>query len=204
MKQFLTASRITGTAASAALLFFSIVLSVTGCGPSAPEREGANSDGSVSMGKKLIAEGPADGFRFYEKSDALAADGTFYSTFVTGDAQPYVNEEGKDAELFESQIYLLSYEGISGEDAQKKAAAWLAAAKELYQVTDTKDMQVGDTSYTVVSYLTKSENSPYSGGCAAFASKDSCAVYADLVFTDSWGGSAEESLLSQLEKIRFV
>lgn len=104
-----------------------------------------------------------------EYNDVLAADGMYYATWSVGEAQPYTNEDGDEAEIFDAQVYLVLSEKTSAENAAEALDEVLKMANSRYQVKSTVSEDYGGQNYTIITYRYLSETNPYTLGAAAFA-----------------------------------
>ena len=97
-----------------------MALLLTGCGRTAPPKaaDGASwSEDWVTLGNVVGVDTP-EGLTAQENSDALSAKGMCYATWSIGQAEPHINEDGEDAQLYDAQVYLLT----AGYDSTQKAA----------------------------------------------------------------------------------
>ena len=79
-----------------------------------------------------------EGLTAQENSDALSAKGMCYATWSIGQAEPHINEDGEDAQLYDAQVYLLTAGYDSTQKAAEAAEEWLAMANERYAMEETK------------------------------------------------------------------
>ena len=103
------------------LMLAALCLCLTGCGQPLPERAADGSPWSedwVSVGGVLGVDTPEE-LTLRENNDALAVKGMYYAAWSMGKAQPYTNEDGDEAELYDARIDLL----LAGYDAGEKAVA---------------------------------------------------------------------------------
>lgn len=157
--------------------FLPILLSVlllAGCSVNLSEKP-SQSEGPVKIGRYITAEAPSH-LTLSENNDALAADGLYYATWTDGEATPYENNDGETVDLYDAQLYFLASEAATEEAAVKDCAAWLAAAKENYNVHSEEEKTYGEQTYTVISYDCLSDTSPYAKGMSAFATVDNIGV----------------------------
>ena len=118
-----------------------MALLLTGCGRTAPPKaaDGASwSEDWVTLGRVIGVDTP-EGLTPRENSDVLSTKGMYYATWSAGEAVPYVNEDGEDAQLYDAQVYLLAAGYDSTQKAEETAAEWLAMAGEQYAVEETKE-----------------------------------------------------------------
>lgn len=152
------------------LLTALLCLALAGCvediGPAKP------GDGPLLVGDFVEVEAPA-GFAPMEYNDVLAADGIYYATWSLGEARPFTNEDGGDAEIFDAQIYLLLSEKTSPENARAEADELLELAKSRYQVDSITEETYDGQRYTILTYRYASDTNPYATGAAAYGVRGS-------------------------------
>ena len=171
-----------------------ILLGLAGCG-GYPDRaeDGTAWDQSWEMlGRVLGVEAPGNGFTLLENNVVLGADDTWYATWTAGEPEPYVNEDGKDTDLYPAQIYLLLY-GCENEDRAAEASAdWIAREQETYRVLETRTEAYNGQEYTVLVYEVTSETNPYARGVSAFGRYHNYVVVAELTCVDSFAGDEQK------------
>lgn len=157
----------------------------------------ANEDGAVSIGGLVEAPASIDGFTLTEYNEALTASGYYYAAWTTGDAVPYTNSDGEEAELYPAQIYMIAYEGTDEADAASRAAAWLAAADQQYEVGEKTETDSG----TILSYSIPASSNPYCSGASAFSSAGTCAYCVEVLRTEDWSGDPGSVLSDFLQAL---
>lgn len=164
-----------------------------------PERadDGAAWDRDWEMlGTVLGVEAPQNGFTLLNNDTVLAGDDTYYASWVSGEATPYVNADGKDVDLYPAQIYLLLY-GCADEAAARDAVAeWTAREEETYAVRERREENINARDYALLLYDCGSETNPYSRGISAFTQLGHYAVIAELTCTAEFDGD-EQALLAE-------
>lgn len=116
------------------------MLVLSGCGKAAlPKAVDGTAWGEdwVTLGNVVGVDTP-EGLTAQENSDALSAKGMCYATWSIGQAEPHINEDGEDAQLYDAQVYLLTAGYDSTQKAAEAAEEWLAMANERYAVEETK------------------------------------------------------------------
>ena len=109
------------------------LLFLRGCGRAAPPKaaDGATWSGDwVTLGNVIGVDTPEE-LTARENSDVLSAKGMYYAAWSAGEAVPYVNEDGTDAQLYDAQVYLLAAGHDSTQKAEERAAEWLNMARNL-------------------------------------------------------------------------
>lgn len=159
------------------LLIILLCLVLAGCGadidPAVP------GDGPLVVGSLIEVDAPGE-LTPMEYNDVLAADGMYYATWSMGEARAYTNEDGDDAEVFDSQVYLVLSEKTSAENAQGALDEVLEMAGSRYEVRSTSTETYGGQEYTVITYEYISETNPYSVGAAAFGVRGSCLINVEV------------------------
>lgn len=183
-----------------------MALLLTGCGRTAPPKaaDGASwSEDWVALGRVIGVDTP-EGLTPRENSDVLSTKGMYYATWSAGEAVPYVNEDGEDAQLYDAQVYLLAAGYDSTQKAEETAAEWLAMAGEQYAVEETKTEMYNGQELTVITYTYTSESNPYSRGASAFGTYGNYAVSAELSCREGFDGDALETLENFLEHCHYA
>lgn len=158
------------------------LLTLAGCGPAAPQKaaDGLDWDENwVTVGNILGVDTPG-GLEPRENSDALSAKGMYYATWSIGEAEPYVNADGEDAEIYDTQVYLLLAGYDAAEKAEDAAAEWLEMASEQYQVEHTFEAEHNGQTYSAVTYTCASETNPYARGASAFGAYGNYAISVEI------------------------
>lgn len=134
-----------------------------------------------------------------ENSEALAADGLYYATWVDGGCVPYENSDGDTVDLYDAQLYLLTSEAMSEESAADSCETWLAAARENYQVEQEETVTCNGQPYTWLTYRCIGEDNPYDRGVSAFGICGTTAVCAELTCREDYSGDLAAMLTDFLE-----
>lgn len=177
------------------------VLMLTGCVPSA-NRHPEWAENWVPMGDTFAVE-PLNGFTLHESNDMLSASGIYYAAWSCGEARDFVNADGKDAKVFDAQIYVLLKECVSGDAASQETEAWIAREKESYETTEAENQTFGDQKYDVLLLISGNEDNPYGYGIAAFAVRGDCAISVELVCSDRFTGDPQTVLAGFLNGFHY-
>lgn len=167
----------------------------------------ADPQGKVPIGSGVAVPSGIDGFVLSEYNEALTASGYFYAAWTAGEPSDYVNSDGEEAELYDAQIYMIVYEGTDSGDAASRAAGWLAAAREEYDVLEEGEGSLPGFSREpapkcdLLSYASAGGSNPYAGGASAFASAGSTAFCVEVLRTPAWEGDARKVLLDFLQQV---
>lgn len=172
------------------------LLLLSGCGRAAPPKaaDGATWSGDwVTLGNVIGVDTPEE-LTARENSDVLSAKGMYYAAWSAGEAVPYVNEDGTDAQLYDAQVYLLAAGHNSTQKAEERAAEWLNMAYEQYAV-DTEAVETcNGQEFTVIIYTYTSETNPYTHGASAFGAYGNYALSVELSCRESFEGDALDTL----------
>ena len=181
----------------ALVLTLCAMLTLTGCSGKYPERaaDGSawNRDWTI-LGTVLGVEEPGNGLTLSENPVVLTGDDTHYATWTIGEAAAYTNEDGKETELYDAQLYLLLYGCADEAGADEAVADWIEREQEVYQITDVVSENCNGQAYTVMLYEVGSDTNPYARGAVAFGVYENYAVSAELTCVDSFTGDAHEIL----------
>ena len=128
----------------------------------------------------MLGVEPFSDFTLLENKDILAGDGLFYATWVTGEASPYTNSDGEEADLYEAELYLLTGENKTAEKAQTNLDGWLAHARSTYQISEEQTLEVSGQSWQLLFYTCNPQTSPYAHGVSAFGLCGTTALCAEL------------------------
>ena len=176
---------------------------LAGCAqaPTAAADGAAWSDDWITVG--IIGVDTPAGIDPQENSDAIALKGMYYATWSIGEAEPYTNEEGDEAQLYDAQIYLLLAGYDAAEKAEESAAEWQAMANDHYAVDRTLSAVCNGQDFTVLTYAFDSETNPYAGGASAFGVYGNYAVSVEISCRESFAGDPLEILTDFLEHCHY-
>lgn len=178
---------------AALALAFCVLLTLSGCSGTYPERA---ADGSVwdrdwtILGTVLGVEAPGNGLTLSENPVVLTGDDTHYATWTIGEPTAYTNEDGKEAEVYDAQLYLLLYGCADAGSANEAVAGWIGREQEVYRITDTISETCNGQEYTVLLYEVISDTNPYTRGAVAFGVYENYAVSAELTCGAGFSGDA--------------
>lgn len=137
---------------------------------------------------------PLDGFTLNESNDLLSVSGLYYATWTSGDGQDFVNADGKEAIVYNAQIYVLLEECRSADAAKKAVETWITREKQSYETGDADAKSLGGQDFEVLPLISGSERNPYTHGTAAFAARDEWAISVELVCADNFEENSQEIL----------
>lgn len=162
-----------------------LCLLLTGCGADLGPASSPG-PGPVLVGNFVEVDAPPE-YVPMEYNDVLAADGIYYATWSVGKAKPYTNEDGEDAEIFDTQVYFLLSEKTSPENARAEVEELLELAQSRYQVESTGEETYDGQTYTVLSYRYDSDTNPYATGAAAYGVRGNHVVNVEVSALENGG-----------------
>lgn len=184
-----------------------LCLGLTGCtSAQPPERaaDGSSWDGGwVTVGGVVGVDAP-EGMDSRENNEALAANGMYYATWSMGEAEPYTNEDGEEAELYGAQVYLLLGRYRSAREAENTLAQWKDMASLNYAIESTVEETHNGVDFTVITYTFESEANPYARGASAFGVYGNCAVSVELTCQEDFGEDATQLLARFLDRCHYA
>ena len=178
-------------------LILALCLLLTGCSGHYPDRavDGAAWDREWTiLGTVLGVEEPGDGLTLSENPVVLSGDATYYAVWTIGEGTQYTNEEGKDATVYDAQLYLLLYGCGDEEQARQAVSDWTEREHQVYDITQTSDLTANAQDYSLLHYRTISDTNPYERGVVAFGVYRSYAVSAELTCAEGFEGDEAEIL----------
>lgn len=188
------------------LLGLACCLCLAGCTSPLPPAHAADgtdwNEDWVTVGGVLGVDTP-EGLEPRENNEALAANGMYYATWSAGEAVPYTNEDGDEAQLYDAQVYLLLAGYVQEEKAEAGAAEWLELAQRQYSVEETQTLTCNGQEFTVITYTFDSDTNPYARGASAFGAYRDYALSIELSCQDSFGGDPLEVLTDFLENCHY-
>lgn len=183
------------------ILLFVLVL-LTGCAKEAPVDEHPEWNAyPVRFGNVLAAE-TIDGFTLNETNDVMSIAGLWYATWTAGEGTEIKNAQGKDAAVFDAQIYLLLKEGQTEKGTEADVKDWIKRETDAYETTETT-VTVNGQEYRVLHLLSSSGENPYHRGEAAFLQFGANAVTVEVLAKEDFSGSTEEILLQFLSRLHY-
>lgn len=153
-------------------LILAVCFGLTGCSMPTPPPQTAE-DGTlwseewVTVGGALGVETP-EAFTLLQNSDTISANQMAYAVWSMGEGEPYTTQDGKDATLYDAQLYILLARTKSLEKAQETLAEWMGIGEEMYVLASSAQERYGGREFTVITYSYSSEENPYSAGASAF------------------------------------
>lgn len=189
------------------MLAGALCLMLTGCaGPLPPEQAADGQEWNedwVTIGQVVGVDTP-EVLEVCENNEALARYGMYYATWSMGEAVPFVNEDGEDAELYDAQVYLLLRGGKSAEEAENTLRQWQELAQQQYQVEGEETQTHNGQEYSVITFTYGSETNPYSRGVSAYSVYRNYAVNVELACQEDADLSPEELLEQFLDNCHYA
>lgn len=190
--------------------FFALLLAccacLAGCAQPVPLKaaDGADWDeGWVSVGNVIGVDEP-QGLTLRENNDALAANGMYYAVWSIGEAEPYTNEDGEEAQLYDAQVCVLLAGYSAAGKAEDSAAEWLDMAASRYAVEESAPQTHNGQTFTVITCAYQSETNPYARGASAFGVYRNYAISVEVSCRDGFPDSAGDILTDFLENCHYA
>ena len=168
-------------------------LLLAGCGHAGEDKHPDWDESWTRIGEHIAVE-PLAGFALNEYNDAMSIYGIYYATWTSGEAREMTNAEGKNASVYDAQIYLLLEETSSSEDAEKDIAAWMAREKLSYETGEDNEITAAGQSFRLLPLLEGRADNPYTHGAAAFAVRGDLAVSVEFLCSDRFEGDPQALL----------
>ncbi len=168
-------------------IFLCLLLSLTACSSRPTETVDGQKwqENWTQIGNILGIDAPEQ-LTLLDNKEALAADGLYYATWVTGNSTPYENSDGNTIDLYDAQLYLLASETNDEESAIKNCQTWLSSAEDNYEIQSKDTITCNGQTYTLISYNCVSEDTPYDRGVSALGVCGTSAVCAELTCVESY------------------
>ena len=161
-------------------------LLLTGCFGQQEAKPSVKEDGTVPVGSFLLISPAPEPLSLYDSKDALAADGLYYVSWVTGESEAYTNEDGDTVDLYPAQVTLLASELPDPEEARVTMEGWQSASTDHYEITETRTETIDGQAYEMITYTMKNSTGPWAGGVSAFTVHENAAVCVELTYRDSF------------------
>lgn len=173
-----------------------------GCTKEAPVDEHPEwNEYPVRFGNVLAAE-TIDGFTLNETNDVMSIAGLWYATWTAGEGTEIKNAQGKDAAVFDAQIYLLLKEGQTEKGTEADVKDWIKRETDAYETTETT-VTVNGRQYRVLHLLSSGDGNPYHHGEAAFLQFGANAVTVEVLAKEDFSGNTEDVLMQFLSKLHY-
>lgn len=185
-------------------LLLAACVCLAGCQPipTATAEGAAWDDGWITIGGIIGVDTP-DGVDYQQSNDALSIRGMYYAAWSIGEAEPYINEDGDDAQLYDAQIYFLLGGYNAAEKAEASAAEWQSMAENRYTVEQTVSATCNSQDFTVLTYSFDSETNPYANGASAFGVYRNYAMSVEISCRENFTGDPLEILTDFLDHCHY-
>lgn len=175
------------------IFLLAAALLLCGCAGTEGQRDPGWEESWTAMGSHLAIESLED-FPLNESNDVLGISGLYYATWTCGEGQAYVNSDGKDAMVYDGQIYVLLKECSDADAAALEIATWIDLEKQSYEAGEQETLSVGSQEFQVLPLTNGKESNPYPAGISAFAVRGKNAISVELVYSDRYDGNPRETL----------
>ena len=155
----------------------------------------------LRFGDVLAAE-TVDGFVLNETNDVMSIAGLWYGTWTAGEGEQIVNAQGRDATVYDAQIYLLLKEGRTESGSQADVEDWIAREKGAYETTET-ELTVNGKTYRVLHLKSSDPDNPYHHGEAAFLLIGANAITVEVLAKEQFEGDTEAILTAFLNRLHY-
>lgn len=184
-----------------------LCLALAGCGVALPPEQAADgqdwSEDWVTVGQLVGVDTP-NGMIHRENNEALSANGMYYATWSIGEGIPYTNEDGKEAQVYDAQVYLLLGGYDSEELAEDTVAQWKDMAALQYEIDETETQTHNGQEFAVITYTFDSETNPYARGASAYGVYRNFALDVELTCRENFDGDAAELLAQFLDRCHYA
>ena len=147
----------------------------------------------LTHGNLLGVEAP-EGVSLVENYAILTMNGLTTSVWGVGTPETVADEDGKEADYYQAQIYVLAKECADEDEAAENLADWAARLAETWSVTGTRDAEYNGQVYAVLDCASVAEDSPYSRELAALGRYGVWAVCVELDCRETFSGDADAVL----------
>ena len=178
------------------ILLLAAVLILTGCAEAPAQRNPDWDESWVTVGDLLAIE-PLEGFTLNESNDVLSISGLYYTTLTCGEGQSFVRDDGKEATVYDAQIYILLKACADAEEAAQEIDGWITREQQAYTSGDLESLTVGAQAYQILPLINGQASNPYPSGTAAFAVQGQNAISVELVCSERFSGDTH-ALMEQL------
>ncbi len=162
--------------------------------------DGAEWDKSWEMmGQVMGIETPGDGLELLENDSVLTGQDTYYATWAVGEPTTFVNDEGKDTDLYAAQLYLIVFGCKDEESAAAAVKEWTETEEATYSVLQHYGEVCNGQEYDFLVYDVASETNPFHRGATAFTTYGEYAISAEVTCLEDFEGDPAAMLKNFLE-----
>lgn len=155
----------------------------------------------IRFGDVLAAE-TVEGFELNESNDVMSIAGLWYATWTAGEGEAIENAQGREATVYDAQIYLLLKEGQTEKGTENDVADWIEREKNAYETTEST-VTVNGKEYHILHLINNGGDNPYQRGTAAFLLFGANAVTVEVLAKEGYRGDTEAILLQFLNQLHF-
>ena len=186
------------------MLLLVIALLLAGCaGAEAPEDPHPDWPSDwFRVCPELGVETP-EGFAFNESNDVMAMSGLYYATWAAGEGRDITNPQGREATVYDAQLYVLVKENETAAQSEADVADWLDREAGAYETGEVREPEAAGQSWRLLPLTAPKSDNPYHHGAAAFAVWGSRAVSVELLCAEDWQGDAEAVLETFLKGFHY-
>lgn len=185
------------------IILLAAVLILTGCAGASGRRNPDWDESWVTVGDILAIE-PLDGFTLNESNDVLSISGLYYTTLTSGEGQSFVRDDGKEATVYDAQIYILLKACSDAEEAAREIDDWIVREQQAYESGDLESLTVGVQTYQILPLINGQASNPYPFGTAAFAVQGQNAISVELVCSERFSGDTRALMEQFLSGFHFA
>ena len=177
------------------IMLLAALLLLTGCGSTEPVQDPHPDwdEAWFRVSTDVGVETPS-GFVFNESNDVMSPDGLYYATWTSGEGRDITNAQGREAVVYDAQIYVLVKVCDDKAEAEADVSEWMAREKSSYETTPETELTAAGQAFRVLPLIKGSEDNPYGRGVAAFAVRENTAITVELLCADAWTGDLESTL----------
>ncbi len=182
-------------------LMLALSLLLCGCGGQESLPEHWQEDWTV-IAPYLAAE-PVEGLTFGESADTMGMGGVYYAAWTAGEMRDYTNADGEDVVMFDAQLYVVTQEFRTEDEARTDLNQWIVREKQNFTCGEAYSLTCNGQEFTILPLLSGGEGNPYGAGCAAFALRGSNAICVEFVCTEEYTGDAQAILEAFLNGLHY-
>ncbi len=180
-----------------------LFLLLSGCGKQQEDRHPEWDEDWTRFDDLMAIEAP-ENFRPGEMNDALAVNAIWYAVWNGGtDPHMITNAEGKEAAVYDAQIFLVLKGFGSEEEAKANLADWIEREAQSYETGEFRSISAAGQVFSVRPLLSAKAENPYARGAAAFAVRGRLAISAELLCAEGFEGDPDEILAQFLNGIHY-
>ena len=176
------------------VLLLLLAVFLAGCGRQEAVDPHPDWDASWFRVSEDLGVEPPTGFALNESNDVMSMAGLYYATWTAGAGRETTNSQGRDALVYDAQLYVLVKLHDSAADAEADVADWMDLEGQNYETGPEDSLTAAGQEFRVLPLLQGKESNPYQFGLAAFAIRGADTITVELLCTEAWDGDPEASL----------